>query len=350
MKIAIDAMGGDYGPPVVVPAALSVLAEDPDVEILLVGQEEPIGRELSRCQAASHPRLQVCHAPEVVAMDEAPSQALRNKRHSSMRVGIDLVKSGTAQAVVSAGNTGALMAIGKVVLRTIPGIARPAIATTIPTRRGKTLMLDLGANVDCDAAHLFQFAIMGEVMSRLVLHVERPSIGLLNIGEEEIKGNEVVKEAGQLLRNSSLNYYGNVEGSDIYRGTTDVVVCDGFVGNVALKTSEGLAKMLGDFIREEYKRHVFTRLMALLSYPVLRRFRKRLDHRRYNGASLVGLRGVVIKSHGSADAYAFEVALQRGYDAARNGLLQRIEETLARMRAGGPSAQLPDPVAAAGQN
>lgn len=324
MKIAIDAMGGDYGPPVVVPAALSVLAEDPDVEILLVGQEEPIGRELSRCQAASHPRLQVCHAPEVVAMDEAPSQALRNKRHSSMRVGIDLVKSGTAQAVVSAGNTGALMAIGKVVLRTIPGIARPAIATTIPTRRGKTLMLDLGANVDCDAAHLFQFAIMGEVMSRLVLHVERPSIGLLNIGEEEIKGNEVVKEAGQLLRNSSLNYHGNVEGSDIYRGTTDVVVCDGFVGNVALKVSEGLAQMISAELKEAYAASWYGRLTALLSLPVLRRFRDRLDHRRYNGATLIGLNGIVIKSHGNADAFAFAQAIRVAASEVKHQLIANI--------------------------
>ncbi|MFP5405929.1 MAG: phosphate acyltransferase PlsX, partial [Gammaproteobacteria bacterium] len=224
--------------------------------------------------------------------------------------------------------------------KTIPGVDRPAICTLIPNRTEyPTYMLDLGANVDCEPEHYLQFAIMGSALVTALGGSERPSVGLLNIGEEGIKGNDTVKHAGELLRASSLNFQGNVEGNDIYEGTTDVVVCDGFVGNVALKASEGLARMVGGFIREEYKRHVFTRLIALVSFPVLRRFRRRLDHRRYNGASLLGLRGVVIKSHGSADAYAFEVALRRAYDAASNGLLQRIQDILARMRASGSGPQ-----------
>lgn len=328
MKIAIDAMGGDFGPPIIIPAALSVLATEEDISIVLVGQDDSIHKELARHKALDHPRLQVQHAGQIVTMDEAPSQALRNKRDSSMRIGIDLVKGGTAQAMVSAGNTGALMAMAKVVLRTIPGIARPAIVTTIPTRKGKTLMLDLGANVDCDANHLFQFAVMGEVLSRLVLNVERPSIGLLNIGEEEIKGNEVVKEAGQLLRHSNLNYYGNVEGSDIYRGTTDVVVCDGFVGNVALKVSEGLAQMLRDELKEAYRASWYSHLAAWISLPVLRRFRDRLDHRRYNGATLIGLNGIVVKSHGNADAFAFSQAIRVAASEIRHCLIANIAEEI----------------------
>ena len=264
-------------------------------------------------------------------MDDSPAMALRSKRDSSMRIAIELVRDGEADACVSAGNTGALMAISRFVLKMQAGIDRPAIASQLPNRSGgTTTMLDLGANVDCEARHLLQFAAMGSALVSVLEGKERPTVGLLNIGEEAIKGNDIVKQAAELLRASALNFQGNVEGNDIYEGTTDVVVCDGFVGNVALKASEGLARMLVDFIREEYKRHVFTRLVALLSYPVLKRFRARLDHRRYNGASLVGLRGVVIKSHGSADAYAFEFALRRAYDAVRNGLVQRIEQALPR--------------------
>ena len=335
-------MGGDHGCPVTVPAALHFLASVPDVRLLLVGRTDAIEAALAQEQARLRhrgkrvpvpgERLELRHADEVVEMDDPPAVALRTKRNSSMRVAIDLVKKGEADACVSAGNTGALMAISRFVLKMLEGIDRPAIASQMPNQRGdKTTMLDLGANVDCEPEHLLQFAIMGSALVAALDGREQPSVGLLNIGEEAIKGNDTVKLAAELLRASPLNFYGNVEGNDIYEGTTDVVVCDGFVGNVALKTSEGLARMLGGYIREEYKRHVFTRLIALLSFPVLRRFRKRLDPRRYNGAVLVGLRGVVIKSHGSADAFAFEFALRRAYDAVRNGLLHGIEERLPKV-------------------
>jgi glycerol-3-phosphate acyltransferase PlsX len=333
VRIAIDCMGGDHGLPVTVPAAIHFLKQVPEVRLLLVGQRESIEQALAKSGTVDPARVEVRHASEVVAMDDSPAIALRSKRDSSMRVAIELVRNAEADACVSAGNTGALMAISRFVLKMQPGIDRPAIATQLPNRTGgTTTMLDLGANVDCEARHLLQFAAMGSALVSVLEGKERPTVGLLNIGEEVIKGNDTVKQAAELLRASALNFHGNVEGNDIYDGTTDVVVCDGFVGNVALKASEGLARMLGDFIREEYKRHVFTRLMALLSFPVLMRFRKRLDHRRYNGASLVGLRGVVIKSHGSADAYAFEFALRRAYDAVRNGLVQRIEQALSRIQ------------------
>lgn len=326
MKIAVDAMGGDFGPGVIVPASLAFLEEAPDARIVLLGQEDLLRQELLRHRAGKPERLEVQHAPQIVGMDEAPSQALRGKRNSSMRIGIDLVKQGSADALVSAGNTGALMAMGKVILRTIPGVDRPAIATAIPTRRGKTLMLDLGANVDCEPHHLYQFAIMGEVFARLVMNLPKPSIGLLNIGEEEIKGNETVKETALLLRASSLNYHGNVEGSDIYRGTTDVVVCDGFVGNVALKVSEGLAQMISAELKEAYKASWYGRLAAVASLPVLRRFRDRLDHRRYNGATLLGLNGIIIKSHGNADAFAFTQAIRVAASEVRQHLIANIAQ------------------------
>jgi glycerol-3-phosphate acyltransferase PlsX len=262
-------------------------------------------------------------------MDEPVAQALRGKRDSSMRVAIDLVRRGEADACVSAGNTGALMAISRSVLKMIDGIDRPAIAASLPTRTGgQTMVLDLGANVDCDPGHLLQFAVMGCALVSALGGTERPRVGLLNIGEEVIKGNEVVKQAGELLRTSGLNFIGNVEGNDLFAGTADVVVCDGFVGNVALKTSEGLAQMLSGFIREEFTRGPLAKTIAMLAYPVLKRFKQRIDHRRYNGASLIGLRGIVIKSHGSSDAYGFEQALRRGYDAARNGLLRRITDAI----------------------
>ncbi|MEZ5602981.1 MAG: phosphate acyltransferase PlsX [Burkholderiaceae bacterium] len=337
VRIAIDCMGGDHGLSVTVPAALDFLKLVDDARLLLVGRKDAIDQALAKSRTVDSTRIEVRHASEVVAMDDPPATALRSKRDSSMRVAIELVKSGDADACVSAGNTGALMAISRFVLKMQPGIDRPAIATQLPNQTGgTTTMLDLGANVDCEPRHLLQFAVMGAALVTALEGKERPTVGLLNIGEEVIKGNDTVKQAGELLRESTLDFRGNVEGNDIYEGTTDVVVCDGFVGNIALKTSEGLARMLGGFIREEYKRHVFTRLMALLSLPVLMRFRKRLDHRRYNGASLVGLRGVVIKSHGSADAYAFEFALRRAYDAVRNGLVQRIEQALPRIQ--GPEA------------
>jgi phosphate acyltransferase len=326
VRIAIDCMGGDHGLPSTIPAALSFVDQTPDVELVLVGRESDITEALVRAgRTLPVKRIRIQHASEVVGMDEAPAQALRSKRDSSMRRAIEEVRDGRADACVSAGNTGALMAISRFVLKMVDGIDRPAIAAPVPNARGRqTMMLDLGANVDCEPEHLLQFGLMGAALVSALGGGERPSVGLLNLGEEAIKGNETVKQASELLRASGLNFYGNVEGNDIYKGTVDVVVCDGFVGNVALKTSEGLAQMLAGFIREEFNRHPTTKLMALLSYPVLRRFRRRVDPSRLNGASLVGLRGIVIKSHGSSDAHGFEWALRRGYDAAKNGLLRRI--------------------------
>jgi phosphate acyltransferase len=320
-------MGGDHGPHVTVPAALEFQAREPDVELILVGVEDAIRRELKRAG-----RVRIHPATEIVAMDEPPAQALRYKKDSSMRVAIDLVKSGAAHACVSAGNTGALMAIARFVLKTLPGIDRPAIATVLPNmRRTSTYVLDLGANVDCTAEHLLQFGIMGAMLVSAVGHKERPSVGLLNIGSEDIKGNEAVKQAAGLLAASGLNFVGNVEGNDIYKGTVDVVVCDGFVGNVALKSSEGVAEMMTATMREEFSRSPFTRLAAVFAMPVIRAVRERLDPRRYNGASLLGLRGIVIKSHGSADAYAFGRALETAVQEVRNNVPQRIEARMAQL-------------------
>src|SRR5688572_20158417 len=319
-------MGGDHGPHVTVPAALQFQARIPGVEVVLVGLQDAIQRELKGTGARVQP------ASEVVAMDEPPAQALRYKKDSSMRVAIDLVKSGEAHACVSAGNTGALMAISRFVLKTLAGIDRPAIATVLPNmRRTNTYVLDLGANVDCTADHLLQFGIMGAMLVAAVEHKERPSVGLLNIGVEDIKGNEAVKQAAQLLRASGLNFTGNVEGNDIYKGTIDVVVCDGFVGNVALKASEGVAQMMATTMREEFSRNLLTRLAGLIAMPVIRAFRDRLDHRRYNGASLLGLRGIVIKSHGSADLFAFGQALERAVDEVRNNVPQRIASRMGQL-------------------
>jgi glycerol-3-phosphate acyltransferase PlsX len=267
-------------------------------------------------------------------MDESPALALRAKKDSSMRVAIELVKAGEAHAAVSAGNTGALMAISRFVLKTLPGIDRPAICTVLPSMSGRTYVLDLGANVDCGPDHLLQFAIMGSSLVAAVEHKARPTVGLLNIGEEAIKGNEVVKQAAELLRSSELNFIGNVEGNEIFKGKTDVVVCDGFVGNVALKSSEGLAQMLAAFLREEFKRNVFTRVAAFVALPVLNAFKRRVDPRAYNGASLLGLRGIVIKSHGSADVFAFQRALERAMEEVQNEVLQRISQRLAPVTAG----------------
>ncbi len=325
VKISVDCMGGDHGAPVTVPACLSFLRSHPDCELILVGDRAVLEPALAHASADLAPRWSIEHAGEVVDMDESPAVALRTKRQSSMAVAARLVKDGLADACISAGNTGALMALSRYMLKTLEGIDRPALAMQIPNQLGgTTTMLDLGANVDCEPMHLLQFALMGASLVSALEGVESPSVGLLNIGEEVIKGNDVVKTTAELLRASPLNFYGNVEGDDIYKGTTNVVVCDGFVGNVALKTSEGLAQMMGGFIREEFSRSLMSKFMGLLAYPVLNRFKVRVDHRRYNGASLVGLRGVVIKSHGSADAYAFECALVRAGDAARNGLVQRI--------------------------
>jgi len=331
--IAVDAMGGDHGPRVTVPASLDFLAAHPEAQLLLVGQEEPVRRELARMGSPHAARATVVHAADVVAMDEDVRTAIRTKKNSSMRVAIDLVKEGRAQACVSAGNTGALMGTAKFVLKTLPGIDRPAICAVLPTRKGQVYALDLGANADCTPEHLQQFAIMGATLVREMEGIERPTVGLLNIGAEEIKGNEVVKRAGELLRASPINFYGNVEGDDIYKGTTDVVVCDGFVGNVMLKTSEGLAKMLGDFLKQEFTRGLTSRVAAALAWPVIQRFRRRVDHRRYNGAALLGLRGIVVKSHGSADRLAFATALARAHTEASHRLIDRIGEEIARIHA-----------------
>jgi glycerol-3-phosphate acyltransferase PlsX len=328
VTVAIDCMGGDHGAHVTVPAAVNYLERDPNTSVILVGHQDAIDTELRRTRFAGNPRAQVRHASEIVAMDESPALALRGKKDSSMRVAVDLVKDDRAHACVSAGNTGALMAISRFVLKTLPGIDRPAIASVLPTLKGHTYVLDLGANVDCTAEHLLQFGIMGAELVASVEHRERPTIGLLNIGEEDIKGNEVVKRAAELLRASGLNFLGNVEGDDIYKGTTDVVVCDGFVGNVALKTSEGLAQMLATYLREEFGRSLFTRLAGAVALPVLNAFKRRVDHRRYNGATLLGLRGIVIKSHGAADVFAFGFAIERAVEEARNGVLAHIADRM----------------------
>ena len=263
-------------------------------------------------------------------MEDPIEVALRRKKDSSMRVAIQQVKDGAAQAAVSAGNTGALMAVARYLLKTLDGIDRPAIATQIPNAKGgATTVLDLGANVDCTAEHLLQFAVMGSALVSVLNDDNNPSVGLLNIGEEAIKGNDIVKRAGELLRESGLNFYGNIEGNDIFKGTTDIVVCDGFVGNVLLKTTEGLATMIGGFLKAEFSRNIFTKLAAIVAYPVLIAFKSRVDHRRYNGAALLGLRGLVFKSHGSADELAFANALSRAYDAARNQLLERVQARIA---------------------
>jgi glycerol-3-phosphate acyltransferase PlsX len=332
ITLAVDCMGGDHGPSVTLPAIFEFLRHDRDCAAILVGREGDLRSHVDAVAAEFGSRISLHHASEVVAMDEPVASALRNKKDSSMRVAANLVKDGQADAAVSAGNTGALMAISRFVLKTLPGIDRPAICSILPSQRGATYVLDLGANVDCTPEHLLQFGIMGSSLAAALEHIERPSVGLLNIGEEDIKGNEVVKRAAELLRASDLNFAGNVEGNDIFKGTVDVVVCDGFVGNVTLKASEGLAQMIGGALKAEFSRNVLTKLAALVAMPVLKSFRRRFDPRRYNGASLLGLKGIVVKSHGSADQFAFRCALERAAEAAR----QRVPEKIAaRMAAAG---------------
>ncbi len=326
VTVAIDCMGGDHGPEVTVRAALDFVRKHDDVRAILVGIEERIRPFLEHADTS---RLVIRHASEVVAMDESPALAIRTKKDSSMRVAIDLVKSGEANACVSAGNTGALMAISRFVLKMLPGIDRPAICAVLPTTTGHVHVLDLGANVDCSPEHLLQFGIMGASLVGAIEHKDRPTVGILNIGEEDIKGNDVVKRAAELLKDSGLNFIGNIEGDGLYKGEAEVVVCDGFVGNVALKASEGLAQMLATFLREEFSRNLLTKLTALIALPVIRHFKRRVDHRRYNGASLLGLKGIVVKSHGSADAFSFGNALERAAETARNGVLERITRRVA---------------------
>jgi len=335
-------MGGDHGAAVTLPACRSFLAAHPQAELILVGRADALAK------AKGWSRCTILAATEVVEMTDSIEVALRRKKDSSLRVAVTQVKPGAdgqapAQACVSAGNTGALMALSRYVLKTLEGIDRPAIATVMPNQRDSyTTVLDLGANVDCSAEHLLQFAIMGSALVAAVQGKEDPTVGLLNIGEEAIKGSETIKQAAELLRAAAaeglLRFHGNVEGNDIFKGTTDIVVCDGFVGNVLLKTSEGLASMLTSFIRQEFKRNALTRLAALAALPVLNHFKARVDPRRYNGAALLGLRGLVFKSHGSADAFAFEQALNRAYDAARNGLLVRVHDRIVATLAAMPGA------------
>ena len=336
--IAVDCMGGDHGAAVTLPACRAFLENHPQAELVLVGSAAALeeARKLPRCRLVT--------ATEVVTMDDAIEVALRRKRDSSMRVTIKQLKGeGAAHACVSAGNTGALMALARHLLKTLEGIDRPAIATVMPNRNdGYTTVLDLGANVDCTPEHLLQFAVLGSALVSAVDGKAEPSVGLLNIGEEALKGSDTIKRAGELLRAAGegghINFFGNVEGNDIFKGTVDIVVCDGFVGNVLLKTSEGLAGMLSEFIKQEFARGPYSKLAALVAMPVLRRLKHRVDPRRYNGAALLGLRGLVFKSHGSADAYAFEQALARAYDAARNRLLDRVRD-----RIGQTLAALPNP-------
>lgn len=307
--IALDAMGGDFGPSVVVPAALAALSRHKNLSLILVGQEDAVESALRNASSAVNERLTIHHASQVVGSSELPSSALRGKKDSSMRVTINLVKEGKAQACVSSGNTGALMATARFVLKTLPGIDRPAICSALPTTTGHIHVLDLGANVDSSAESLFEFAVMGSALVTAVDNIENPTVGLLNIGEEEIKGNERVKEAARVLSESNLNYIGYIEGDGIYQGACDVVVCDGFIGNVMLKTSEGVAKMVTHYMKQEFKRNPLTLLAGLISAPVLKAFKKRVDPREYNGASLLGLQGIAIKSHGGADSYSFSKAI-----------------------------------------
>ncbi|HET6725953.1 MAG TPA: phosphate acyltransferase PlsX [Gammaproteobacteria bacterium] len=326
--IAIDVMSGDRGPELAIDAALERLHAEPDLELILVGDTAVVQPLLAARSSAGHKRLRLQHASEVVGMDEPPQQALRGKKDSSMRVAINLVKDGAAQACISAGNTGALMATARFVLKTLPGIDRPAIISPIPAMNGHTLMLDLGANTDCTPEHLFQFGVMGSALATAAYNIERPAVGLLNVGAEEIKGNDRVKQAAQLLNQSDLNYIGFVEGNDIFSGRVDVVVSDGFVGNVALKTIEGLARMIGAYIRQEFTRNQFTKLLGGVSSPVLRALKRRLDPRLYNGASLLGLNGIVIKSHGGADQVSFANAIRIGMLEAEKQVPKRITRLL----------------------
>lgn len=330
----MDAMGGDYGPSVVVPAAISTLRNKPELRIILVGDKDTLQKLLDNQPDQTRSQISIQHASEVVNMDEAPAQALRFKKDSSLRVAINLVKERVADACVSAGNTGALMATAKFVLKMLPGIERPAISALLPTMNPtkNVRVLDLGANVDSTAEQLLQFAIMGSVLAATVGTIKNPAVGLLNIGEEDIKGNEQVKQTAKLLSaQSEINYIGYVEGDQIYKGIADVVVCDGFVGNVAVKTSEGLAKLLKQYIKDGFNRNWLTKLAGIAALPVLNSLKKRLDPADYNGASLVGLQGIVIKSHGSAKAYAFAHAIEEAIIEVRNNVPERIHAEVASL-------------------
>jgi glycerol-3-phosphate acyltransferase PlsX len=336
ITLSIDCMGGDHGPSVTVPAAVSFLAAEAGVNLILVGKTDAIQAELRKLRASNNPRLSVVNASEVVTMDDPLEVALRRKKDSSMRVAINLVKEGRAQACVSAGNTGALMAVSRYVLKTLPGVDRPAICTILPNQKdGPTYMLDLGANVDCEPQHLHQFALMGSALVSAMEGKPKPTVGLLNIGAEDIKGNDLVKRTAQLLRadheRGILNFYGNVEGNDIFEGTTDIVVCDGFVGNVVLKASEGVGRFVKNALTTEFRRNPLNMLGALIARGAINAFSRRMNPSRYNGASLLGLRGLVFKSHGGENAYGYEFAIRRAYEAVHHDVLARISKSIAEL-------------------
>jgi glycerol-3-phosphate acyltransferase PlsX len=323
-------MGGDFGPQVTVPASLACLRKNPTLKLIMVGDQVVLHELLSQALVEFKDRISIQHASQIVEMDEPPQKALKNKKDSSMRIAINLVKDGQADACVSAGNTGALMATARFVLKMIPGIERPAIISTLPSTFGHTHVLDLGANVDSSAEHLYQFAVMGEEVVKAVENIERPRVGLLNIGEEDMKGNEQVKAAAKLLENSGLNYIGYVEGNSINAGhvKVDLIVTDGFVGNVALKSIEGAAKMIAVKLKETFSRNLLTKLVGLVAYPVLKLFKDTIDPRLYNGASFIGLRGLIIKSHGGADALAFETAIHLAEVEVEKDVIRKISEKL----------------------
>lgn len=330
LTISIDAMGGDFGPQVTIPASLDCLKNNPNLKLILVGDEAILNPLLVNSLRNYPGRLSIHHASECVTMDESPSKALKNKKDSSMRVAINLVRDGVANACVSAGNTGALMATARFVLKMIPGIDRPAIISTLPSIYGHTHALDLGANVDCTAEHLFQFAIMGAELVKAIENIDNPTVGLLNIGSEDVKGNEQVKSAAKLLEKSSLNYIGYVEGDSLNAGhvKVDLIVADGFVGNVALKSIEGAAKMIGFSLKKEFGKNIFCKLAGLIAYPVLAAFKNRIDPRLYNGASFLGLRGLVIKSHGGADILAFKTAINLAELEIKQDVIRKISEQI----------------------
>lgn len=331
LTIALDAMGGDFGCSEIIPAALFSLKKYEQLNIVLVGKEDILHQELKKYNQQNNQRIVIAHAPEIVEMDESPSQALRNKKESSMRIAIELVRDGHAKACVSSGNTGALMATARFVLKMLPGIDRPAICTTLPGKKGYTHMLDLGANVDSSSEQLFQFAIMGAQLTKAIKNIDNPTIALLNIGEEDIKGNDRVKQAATLLEASNLNYVGYVEGNYLYSGDYDVIVCDGFVGNVAIKTSEGVADFLQHHVKKAFKNSIYSRLSALIAMPVLKSIEGKIDPKRYNGASLLGLRGIVIKSHGRAERISFATAIDEAIVEVKNNVPEKISEKLEQL-------------------
>jgi len=332
IKVSIDASGGDFGFSVTINAGINALNTYDDLLINFVGDEAEIKKELKNNSLSSKftDRIVITHASEVINMDDSPSLALRHKKDSSMRVAINLVKSGETDACVSAGNTGALISIARFVLKTIKGVDRPAIMSAVPTLTGPTHVLDLGANIDSKPSTLLQFAIMGSIAVQNTENIDKPSVGLLNVGSEELKGNEKSQATSELLKKSSLNYIGFVEGDDIYKGNVDVIVCDGFEGNIALKASEGVAKMFTFFIKKSFTKNIFTKIVALVAKPVMKDFKSKVDPRKYNGASLLGLKGVVVKSHGNADVDSFLHAIKEAYLEAHAKITDKISAQLTR--------------------